>query len=78
VVVSAERITAVGPAGRVPIPAGTVVIDLGRATVLPGLIDAHKHMFDTRKPNLTTEDYMLIAVRTPNSICGRASRPHAI
>jgi imidazolonepropionase-like amidohydrolase len=63
VVVSGERITEVGPAGRVPIPAGAVVIDLSGATVLPGLIDAHTHMFDTRKPNGTTEDYMLIAVQ---------------
>src|SRR5882757_3841643 len=36
VLVSGERITDVGPAARVRIPAGVEVIDLGQATILPG------------------------------------------
>ncbi len=63
VLISGERITEVGPEGHVQIPAGVRVIDLSNATVLPGLIDAHTHMFNQRKPNGTTEDYMLIAVQ---------------
>lgn len=63
VIVSGERITAVGPEGHIKIPAGASVIDLRQATVLPGLIDAHTHMFNTRKPHGTTEDYMLIGVQ---------------
>ena len=63
VLVSGDRITEVGPASQVKIPAGMEVIDLSQATVLPGLIDAHTHMFNQRKPNGTTEDYMLIAVQ---------------
>ena len=46
IVVSGDRITDVGPASTVKIPAGTRVIDLSFATVLPGLIDGHVHLTD--------------------------------
>lgn len=45
VLVEAGRIVAVGPDAAVPRPAGAVEIDLGDATLLPGLIDAHMHSF---------------------------------
>ena len=63
VLLSGERITDVGPEAQVKIPAGVQVIDLGQATVLPGLIDAHTHMFNTRGPKGTTESSMLIAIQ---------------
>jgi imidazolonepropionase-like amidohydrolase len=63
VLVSGERITDVGPESQVRIPAGVQVIDLSQTTVLPGLIDAHTHMFNTRGPKATTESSMLIAVQ---------------
>ena len=63
IVLTGERITEVGPEGHVKIPAGAQVIDLRQATVLPGLIDAHTHMFNNRGVKGTTEDSMLIAVQ---------------
>jgi imidazolonepropionase-like amidohydrolase len=62
VLISGERISDVGSQAQVKIPAGTPVIDLSEATVLPGLIDAHTHMFDTRGPRGSTEESMVIAI----------------
>jgi imidazolonepropionase-like amidohydrolase len=44
VVVTDDRIVAVGRQGAVREPAGARVIDLGDATLLPGFIDAHVHI----------------------------------
>jgi len=43
-VVEGERITKVGPAAQIAIPAGAAVVDLSQAWVLPGLIDCHTHL----------------------------------
>src|SRR6202051_4702729 len=44
VLITGDKITEVGPADKVKIPAGVKVIDLSQATVLPGLIDGHVHL----------------------------------
>jgi imidazolonepropionase-like amidohydrolase len=51
ILVKDDRITDVGPADRVKIPAGAKVIDLSHATVLPGLIDRHVHLMQDQYPN---------------------------
>jgi imidazolonepropionase-like amidohydrolase len=44
IVVSGDRITAVGPEASVPIPAGARVIDVRGRTIFPGLADMHVHL----------------------------------
>ncbi len=46
ILIQDDRITAVGPESRLKVPQGARLIDLSRTTVLPGLIDAHTHMFN--------------------------------
>lgn len=45
VLVQGDRIVAVGAPGDVTVPAGTQTIDMPGTTLLPGLIDAHSHIF---------------------------------
>ena len=62
VILQGDRITEVGPESQVKIPAGAQVIDLSQATVLPGMIDAHTHMFNPPKPGMSREASTLIAI----------------
>ncbi len=60
IVVTDNRITAVG--ANVRIPSGAKVIDLGNATLLPGFIDAHTHIIgrtlgDAEGQNAAVHDY---------------------
>jgi len=66
VLIDGEKITDVGPADKVQIPAGVQVIDLSQATVLPGLIDAHTHVYSSlsngARVTTTKEAWTLMAV----------------
>ena len=57
VLVRGERIAAVGPADSIAAAAGpgARVIDLGDATLMPGLVDAHTHVL--LQGDVTAEDY---------------------
>ena len=45
IVIRGNRIESVSDAANAKIPSGATVIDLSQATVLPGLIDSHTHIF---------------------------------
>jgi imidazolonepropionase-like amidohydrolase len=55
VLVRGDRIIEVGPAASVAIPPEATVIDLARATILPGLVDGHTHIFDNGHAGLKEE-----------------------
>jgi imidazolonepropionase-like amidohydrolase len=66
VLIEGEKITDVGPADRIQIPSGAKVIDLSQATVLPGLIDAHTHVYSSlsagARVTTTKEAWTLMAI----------------
>ncbi len=61
VLIQGDRITQVGPAASVSIPSGARVIDLGRSTVLPGLIDGHVHLTDA---SIGLQHQMMVALHS--------------
>jgi imidazolonepropionase-like amidohydrolase len=56
VVITGDRIVAVGTQSQVSIPAGARVIDLGDATLLPGFVDAHVHLIGRPLSDSKTDD----------------------
>jgi imidazolonepropionase-like amidohydrolase len=55
------RLSAIGSSAEIKIPAGTDIVDLRNATVLPGLIDAHTHL--TMDPKFGYEELGLSVPR---------------
>jgi imidazolonepropionase-like amidohydrolase len=45
VLIEGDKIKQVGTSSEIADPSGAKIIDLGSATLLPGLIDAHTHLF---------------------------------
>src|ERR1051325_4159716 len=52
ILIDGDRIVAVG--ANLAIPDGATIVDLSRATVLPGMIDTHIHLFDQQNGQSVT------------------------
>jgi imidazolonepropionase-like amidohydrolase len=65
IVVEGGKITAVG--AGLAVPAGATVIDLSRATVMPGLFDMHTHLCLTVKPQRDAGSYFYTTLQDPDS-----------
>jgi imidazolonepropionase-like amidohydrolase len=59
VLIRGDRIAEVGPS--IPIPADARVIDLSAATVLPGMIDAHVHVYPPDELSQSTRTIVAVA-----------------
>ena len=70
VVVQGDRITAAG--AGVAVPAGATVIDLGDATLLPGLIDSHTHLLENYDKRIGGDDPNMILTVATMSAAKRA------
>jgi len=57
IVISGNRIQAVGPTGSVAVPAGAHVVDASGHTVIPGLMGMHDHMFYTTQGGMVQSPY---------------------
>lgn len=80
VLVSGDRITAVGSADDVPVPAGARVIDGAGRTLIPGLVDMHAHLpqapaADGDASWRTLRLLLAHGVTTARSLSGHPSHP---
>src|SRR5215470_16566743 len=57
IVITGDRITAVGRRGEVAAPAGAARIDVTGKTIMPALIDDHVHMGYRRGTSFTPDNY---------------------
>jgi len=61
VVVTDNRIVAVGARGKVSVPAGAKIMDVKGKTIIPGMIDTHAHWFEIRRGILDPQNWSFLA-----------------
>jgi Tol biopolymer transport system component len=59
IVITDNRITAIGAEGSIAIPAGAVIRDVHGKTVMPGFVDTHDHIGTVRRDVLDMSDWSL-------------------
>ena len=77
VLVRGDRIAAVGSTATIERPAGTQVIELPGTTLMPGLIDAHSHIFLHPYNETLWNDQVLKEPSLPHHRGGPARAGHA-
>lgn len=55
VLVTGDRIAAIGPSGTLPLPENVAIRDVSGKTIMPGLIDVHDHIGEIRRGNWSSE-----------------------
>ncbi|HKQ99947.1 MAG TPA: amidohydrolase family protein [Pyrinomonadaceae bacterium] len=70
VIIEGTRVTAAG--SKLTVPAGAEVIDLGNATILPGLIDSHTHLLMNYDGAVGSDEPNMILTVTQMSTARRA------
>ena len=71
VLINGDHIAAIGP--EVAIPNGATVIDLGPATILPGLIDCHTHLLQRLREGESYAQHLLTRSQADRALEGAAN-----
>ena len=61
IVVTDNRIAAVGKRGSVVVPAGARVMDVKGSTIMPGIIDVHAHWIEVARGELDPQSWVFMA-----------------
>ncbi len=61
IVITDNRITALGRSGSVTVPEGARIFDVNGMTIMPGIVDVHAHWFEIRHSVLDMENWNFLA-----------------
>lgn len=61
IVVTDDRIAAIGASGRISVPEGAEIFDVSGKTIVPGFVDTHAHWFEIRRGIMDVENWSFLA-----------------
>jgi len=61
IVITDNRIAAVGKRGSVTVPAGAKIMDVKGATIMPGIVDVHAHWIEIARGELDPQSWVFMA-----------------